>query len=266
MKITNNKKRNLFRGKRKSMRNPVRFMELDLLRGFALFLMIFGHFLWDLDYFNLVPMNNGIYSSLQKLVAPMFFTIVGMSILVSRRKKDLSAEEEKQYNLKQIMRGLKIFNLGMALTIITIIAIPDKPVYFGVLHCIGLIILSIPFLKFRKYNAIFAGVFIALGMILGQYHIQNPSILHLAAGIHQSNLWMTTVDYFPLFPWMGLSLMGIAIADCMYDGNVRKFKMPDISKYRPAKFFSWMGKHSLEIYLLHQPVIAGTLYIFMKTF
>ncbi len=245
--------------------NPKRFIELDLFRGLAIILMIFGHILWDLDYFGLMSINNSLYSGLQRIVPPLFFTIVGISIIVSRKKKQLPSAKEKQYNINLLIRGLKIFNLGMILTIITMIAIPDRPVYFGVLHCIGLsIILCVPFLKLRFYNLIIAISMIIAGLLIGQFTIQNPTIFHLIFGLHESDIWSHTVDYFPLLPWMGATLFGMTIGDYLYCGNKRRFKMPDLSRYRPAKIFSWFGQHSLEIYLLHQPVIAGFMYVFAK--
>ena len=75
-----------------------RFIELDLLRGFALIIMILGHILWDLDYFNLIPMNSTIYALLQKIVPPLFFILVGMSIIAGKKKKQLTPDEEKKYN------------------------------------------------------------------------------------------------------------------------------------------------------------------------
>jgi len=72
-----------------------------------------------------------------------------------------------------------------------------------------------------------------------------------------------TIDYFPLLPWLGVCLLGIALGDIMYKDNKRRFPLPDLSKYRPSKLFSWLGQHSLAIYLLHQPVIAGVLFLFL---
>jgi uncharacterized membrane protein len=252
---------------RKTKHNCKRLIEIDLLRGLAILFMIFGHILWDLDYFGVIPMNNIIYSILQKTIPPLFFILVGMSLIVSRKKKTLTPEEEKKYHEKLIIRGLKIFNLGMFLTIFSLVFFPEKPVFFGVLHCIGLsIILSVPFLKHRTYSILFATIIIALWALISQIHIQNPNIIQLALGLHQSNIWTHTVDYFPLIPWFGVTLMGITIGNVLYNGNKRKFRMPDLSKYRPAKVISWIGQHSLEIYLIHQPLIAGLMFLFVKTF
>jgi len=242
-----------------------RFIELDMLRGIAIILMIFGHIFWDLDYFGLMPINSGIYSILQITVPPTFFLLVGISLVVSKKRiENITLKDEKSYYKRLIFRGLKIFGLGMILTIITLFFIPEKPVFFGVLHCIGLsVILSAPFLKYRKYNLLFAIMILFASLVVAEYNLENPTIFHLAIGIHQTNVWSYTVDYFPLLPWFGVCLLGVIIGDILYSGNERKFRMPDLSRYRPAKIFQWCGQHSLMIYLIHQPVIAGALSIFM---
>ena len=124
-----------------------RFIEIDFLRGFAIIFMVFLHFMWDLDYFGLVPLNQDIYQ-LQKIVPSIFFILVGVCLAVTYNRSI-----KKQYNDKKnyshfIVRGLKILGLGIVISIGTMIFIPDRPIFFGVLHCIGLsIILTVPFLK-----------------------------------------------------------------------------------------------------------------------
>jgi uncharacterized membrane protein len=242
-----------------------RFVELDILRGLAIILMVFGHILWDLDHFGVVPMNSGIYSFLQKTVPPLFFLLVGISLIVSKKRaENRMLKDEKAYYKHLVIRGLKIFSLGMILTIMSLIFIPDRPVFFGVLHCIGLsVVLSAPLLKYRKYALPFAMLFIFAGTIIAQYPVENPTIFHLTVGFRPTDIWTYTVDYFPLLPWFGISLLGIVIGDFLYCGNKRRFRMPDLSKYRPAKLFQWAGQHSLGIYLFHQPIIAGALSVFM---
>ena len=245
---------------------PQRFIEIDMLRGFAIILMIFGHILWDLDYFGLVPINNGIYSALQRSVQPMFFLLVGISLIVSKKKiENMRIKDKNQYYKRLIFRGIKILGLGMILTIISLIFVPDKPIYFGVLHCIGLsVILSAPFLKYRKYNLIITILILFASLFVVEYNLENPTIFHLILGFHQTNIWSYTVDYFPIFPWFGICLLGIIIGDYLYSGNKRKFRMPDLSKYRSIKIFQWCGQHSLIIYLVHQPIIAGALALLLK--
>ncbi len=241
-----------------------RFIEIDMLRGLALLLMIFGHILWDLDYFGMVPMNNTIYTILQRIVPPLFFLLVGMSLIVSKKKiEDKSIDAQNRYYQNLILRGLKIFSLGMIITTGTLIFIPEKVVLFGVLHCIGLsIVISVPFLKYRNYNLLFAIIILFAGSFFAHFHVEAPTYAHLMIGIHQVDLWSYTLDYFPLIPWFGFCLMGVVIGDWLYSGNERRFRIPDLSKYRPAKLIQWFGRHSLIIYLIHQPIIAGALTLY----
>ena len=238
-----------------------RFIEIDMLRGLAIILMIFGHIIWDLDYFGLIPINNLIYSFLQKTVPPLFFLLVGIGLIVSKKKIDnISFKGEKEYYKRIFVRGLKVFILGMVLTIFSFIFIAGKPVFFGVLHCIGLsIIISVPFLKYKKFTLLFGIFLIFSGLFASQFNFENPTMFHLVIGLHQADVWRYTVDYFPLLPWFGVTLLGIAIGDFLYIGDKRRFRIPDISRYRPAKLFQWAGQHSLGLYLIHQPIIAGTL-------
>lgn len=243
-----------------------RFIELDMLRGFAIIIMIFLHLLWDLDYFGLVPLNKQIYK-IQPAIPVIFFLLVGMCMIVSRnRKNHLSDSEQKKYDLHLIIRGLKIFGLGMVLTVVTMIFIPDRPIFFGVLHCIGLcIILSTVFLKIKPtYNLISSAIIILLSYITARCPIENPNLIHLAIGFHQSNIGQYTIDYFPLIPWLGVCTLGIAMGSWLYKDNKRRFRMPDLSKYTPVKLFSWLGKHSLGIYLAHQPIIAGLIFMYLR--
>jgi uncharacterized membrane protein len=251
---------------KKKKHSSKRFIEIDIIRGLAIVLMVFGHILWDLDYFGVFPINSSIYSSLQNFVPQLFFLIVGIGIIVSYKRKSLDHAQEKKYFKHLIFRGFKVFSLGLVLSVFSLIFMPSTPVIFGVLHCIGLsIILSVPFLMLKKYNLIFASILLIIGFWFSQIYVQNPTILHLIIGLHPAEVWTFTVDYFPILPWFGIVVLGIAIGDFLYCGDKRRFKFPELDKYKPAKLISWIGQHSLGIYLLHQPIIAGFMYFFVRS-
>jgi len=239
-----------------------RFIELDIVRGFAISLMVFLHILWDLNYFGILPLNKTIYKV--NVVCPaLFFLLLGVCLAVSTNKSDLNLRKIKHL----IHRGVWILTLGMILTVITLLLLPERPILFGVLHCIGFsVILAIPILKIKlnPIPTIILGFFIvAAGLLLKTITFNNPTYLHLSIGLHEANIWSNTIDYFPLMPWFGLCLIGIAIGNILYKDHKRQFSIPDLSQYKPASLFSWMGQHSLIIYLIHQPIIAGILSIYL---
>jgi uncharacterized membrane protein len=234
-----------------------RFIELDILRGFAILFMIILHLFWDLDYFGILPLNQNCYS-LNIIVPVIFFLLVGICQSVNNNK--YRSQPRKMY-FRTLQRGLWILNLGMLFTLLTAVFLPEKPILFGVLHCIGCcIILSTLLLRYTSTNVILATLFIVSGLALGLFWTtENPTMFELAAGIHESNVGAHTIDYFPILPWFGVCLLGITLGNILYKDNKRRFPLPDLSQHKPTKIFSWLGKHSLAIYLIHQPLIAGCL-------
>jgi uncharacterized membrane protein len=71
----------------------------------------------------------------------------------------------------------------------------------------------------------------------------------------------SSLDFFPLLPWFGLVLMGISLGDTFYKENVRRYALSDLSGNLIVGVFCRAGRHSLAIYLLHQPFIVGVLYL-----
>ena len=238
-----------------------RFWEIDLLRGIAILMMIIFHLFYDLNYFNVckVELYSGFSLIFVYLIGTMFFLLVGISLALSysRTKNNLT---KKNLQLKYLKRGAGIFCLGLLVTLATWIYLGGKGfVVFGVLHCIGLsIIFAYPFLRFRYQNLILGIALISAGIILKNLTFDFNWLLWL--GFTPSNFY--TVDYYPLLPWFGVVLIGIFVGKSLYQNNVRKFKLEDRSQFIVVRFTCFLGRHALIIYLLHQPIIIGLLYLF----
>lgn len=237
-----------------------RFWEIDALRGIAILMMIAYHVLFDLVYFGLTSTDLNALPVLVFLypISTLFLLLVGVSLTLSynRVKQMLTTS---QLRLKYIKRGSSIFGLGLLITLVTWVYPHNGYIVFGVLHCIGLsILLGYLFIQSR-FSALPAGVVcIGIGIFLKVFiTVDYPWLLWL--GVVPRSFY--TLDYFPLFPWFGVVLLGIFLGNSMYQDNIRKFKIKDVSQFIAVRLLCFLGKHSLIIYLLHQLIIVGILYL-----
>ncbi len=69
------------------------------------------------------------------------------------------------------------------------------------------------------------------------------------------------LDYFPILPWFGLVLVGIFLGNTLYRDYKRRFPIKDVSNHPISRAFIFLGRNSLIIYLLHQPILIAVLYL-----
>ncbi len=185
-----------------------------------------------------------------RFIASMFLFIVGVSLILSYSK--VKKESKKSVILKYLKRGLKIFSLGLLITAVTWAFFPNDFIIFGILHLIGIsIILVIPLLKFKRLNLILGLITISLGFFLEQFRFGFDWLLWL--GFIPNNFY--TFDYFPILPWFGVILLGLFFGNLLYPNGKRSFKIKDISNFFITKFLAFLGRNSLIIYLVHQPLL-----------
>lgn len=233
-----------------------RFWEIDALRGMAIIMMVTFHVLYDLDYFGFVPVavHSGFWRSFALVTASTFVFLVGVSLSIShaRARRRL---EGFPLSLKYLRRGAGIFLLGMLITAVTYLFLGDGYVVFGILHLIGLSIIIAPVFLPHPRGCLIGGILvIAAGLLISG--IEGPIWLAWL-GIHPAGFY--SVDYEPLFPWFGLVLLGIVTGGALYPGGKRRFLFADI-RNPFSDGLSYLGRHSLLIYVLHQPVILALLF------
>ncbi|MBI5679499.1 MAG: DUF1624 domain-containing protein [Methanobacterium sp.] len=239
-----------------------RFWEVDSLRGLAIIMMVTFHLIFDLNYFGVYSFDlySGFLFWFQKITAFIFIFLVGVSLSLSYSRTTILNDYKVPKNLflKYLKRGLKIFFYGLLITLITWIFVKQEFIIFGILHLIGIaIILEYPFLK-HKYVNLFAGlIFIAAGIYLTGFRFDFYGLLWL--GFIPNN-W-GTLDYFPLLPWLGVVSLGIFAGKMIYKDYIRQFKLPDLSNYQIITLFEFLGRNSLVIYLIHQPILILLLYL-----
>lgn len=235
---------------------PERFPEIDFARGIAVVMMVVFHIAFDFYYLRIVaiPANSLPWRVLAMSTAGLFLFLVGVSLSISAvyARKKLSRNE---FILKYVKRGAGIFSIGIGITLVTWIILPGSFILFGILHLIGLAIALSPLYTGYSWQNLIAGsVIILLGPVVSA--MRGAGWL-LWLGIHPPAFY--SIDYTPVVPWLGVVLTGVYFGTFFYPGGIRRWHpvMPKILD-KPLGF---LGRHSLAIYLVHQPIILGILFV-----
>lgn len=238
-----------------------RFWEVDAMRGFALGLMLV--FNWSfalrfLDIVDLVSRENWVYWwAFPRFIGFLFVFIVGVSLTLSvNRLRHRRQESWRWISLRKYpRRGLWIFALGLGITAVTFLLYPDRYIYFGVLHLIGVsILLSVPFLT-RAWESLLAGVAIIVASVwVGTIPVDSRLL-----GAIGFDAQVPALDYFPLFPWTGVVLLGIWTGHVLFPDGHRRISVPPVDGSRTwagmAKLMQFLGQRTLILYLGHQPAL-----------
>jgi uncharacterized membrane protein len=227
-----------------------RYWEIDLFRGIAVLMMVIFHTVFDLSFFSILPLNvsTGFWRSFAVLTAFIFIFLVGTSLNISRYR--IIARSGRASYILYLKRGVTILGLGVLITAVTFLAIGEGFIIFGVLHCIGASILIAPLFFGRPRTGSIAAVLILVaGFLVAGI---SGSVWFAWLGIHPPYFY--TLDYFPLLPWLGVVLLGLTAGTYLYPQGKRAFPLSDQSP-ECTGLICWMGRHSLILYLVHQPVI-----------
>ena len=229
--------------------NKDRFWEVDCIRGSTIIFMIMYNYSFTLSYLNIYTVNGGFFYwyIFPRLIAATFILVSGLSLTLFHSRIQNKTESKTTICL----RGLKIFSLGLLITIITFGTFPEEFIIFGILHLIGFSIIFGQFLLKYTRLTLFAGsLLIAIGGYLQNFRVGFPWLSWL--GFIPKHF--VTLDYFPVIPWFGVYLVGITLGTLLYPNGQRTWKITDYANSFIVKILSFLGKHSLLIYLLHQPL------------
>lgn len=227
-----------------------RFWEIDSLRGIAIIMMIISNFVTDLNYFDVFEVDvGGFWWYFAYVTASIFILLVGVSLTLSYSRAKLQGNVNYK---KYLRRGLKIFSWGLIISMVTWAFMGNGFVVFGVLHLIGIsIVLAYPLLRFKYLNLLTGVAIILAGIYLQGFAFGFLWLLWLGfipAGFY-------SIDYFPILPWFGLVLIGLFAGNISYKNYKRGFRIPDFSGFSPVRSLCFLGRHSLLIYLIHQPLL-----------
>ena len=232
-----------------------RYNVLDGIRGMTLISMILYHAVWDLVFIfgqNWKWYQGDVGYVWQQSICWIFILLSGFCWSLGKRKWK---------------RGLLIFTGGLIITEVTVLFMPENQVIFGVLTLIGSCTFIMILLEklLRKCNSL-AGIVVGIGLFIifrnvndgylgfeGWNIVKLPRILYsnlvtTYLGFPKSGFYST--DYFAIIPWIFLYITGYFL--------YRIFEEKSMMKWMEGKVLypvEWLGRHSFEIYMLHQPVL-----------
>ncbi|GIV76396.1 DUF1624 domain-containing protein [Litorilinea aerophila] len=231
-----------------------RFWEIDALRGVAIIMMVIFHLMWDLWFFRVLPdlvLYAGFWKYFQRVTANLFILLVGVSLTISYRRASRGGGGGPGLFQKFLRRGMRIFAWGMVISLV-VAALGIGQVHFGILHLIGFsVAAAYPFLERRWLNLALWALFNVAGYVLLSVRVSFPWLVWLGVEPYGYG----AVDYFPIVPWFGVVLLGIFVGNTFYTGRGRQLPLPEWGGSLPVRWLSFLGRHSLTIYLLHQPAL-----------
>ena len=234
----------------------LRIYLLDILRGFSVLAMILYHFLWDLGYFNFIElevMTRGLPLLFAQSVGASFLIISG----ISSRLLYLSDKFITKF-FKRL--GILIF-ICTLITSVTFFFDKNSYIFFGILHLLATCSVFGLLLSVVRNNFVLFSFFI-LSLLISWSEI-TFNLPNYLSWIGFNEEVPTTNDFYPLFPWVTFYLFGVWIFQPVssYLGKYTKDPINDNSVYR---FLEFLGRNSLTVYILHQPVFFSLFFIFIQ--
>lgn len=228
-----------------------RIWELDAFRGICILGMVVVHLVYDLvDLYGIVAWDYPAWFAFVKDWGGVLFLLLsGICVTLGSRS---------------VRRGLIVFGCGMICTVVTtgmyLLHFTGKSIiiYFGVLHCLGLCMLLWPLVRKSPtwFLAALGVLLTAAGFLIKGVRVDFPWLIPL--GVLYPGF--ISSDYFPLLPNLGYFLLGAVIGRTAYKGRQTLF--PNLNSRNPVlRFLQFCGRHSLWIYLLHQPVLSGICFL-----
>ena len=235
---------------------PTRLGEVDLARSIALLGMVIFHFVRDLELFGYLAPGftlEGIWPIFARAVAGSFVFLAGVSLVLAHGQG---------IRWRAFLRHIAVISGAAALiTGVTLAAMPDAFIFYGILHSIAVsCIAGLLFLQLPVPVILAMAVMVAiLPSFFRSGEFDSPWLVWtgLAENVPRS------LDFEPFFPWFAPFLAGMAIARVLEAKGVwpRLRRAPLID---PNSWAAIPGRHSLMIYLAHQPILLGLIWVYTK--
>jgi uncharacterized membrane protein len=234
-----------------------RIVAVDLARSAALLGMAVFHFTWDLELFGHIPPGTtleGGWAVFARLVAGSFLFLAGVSLVLAHGDG---------IRWRGFLRRLAmVAGAAAAITAATFLAMREAFIFFGILHAIAVAsCLGLLFLRAPVWLTIAAAAAVWVLPDLARAPAFDPRWLAWT-GLAQTP--PRSFDLVPVAPWFAATLLGIAAARAGEAAGLWTRLRAAAPAGPVLSALAWPGRHSLAVYLLHQPVLIGLLWLFSR--
>lgn len=237
--------------------NDSRFESVDALRGLAMLWMTLFHFVFDLNHFGLVKQDfyrDPVWTWQRTLIVSLFLLCAGAGQALALAQGQNWPRFWRRWG--QVAACALLVTLGSKWMF------PNSFIYFGVLHGIALMLIVVRLTATWGGWLWFLGLLAIASKFIAEYALQTGIGAPFAASMNSPTWnwigWISmkpvTEDYAPLFPWLGVMWWGVAATQWLLAHQSQAIK-----RAVKARMLVWLGRHSLSYYMLHQPVLLGTL-------
>ena len=222
---------------------------IDVARTVALVAMAVFHLVFDLELFGWLEPGttvSGGWAVFARLVAGSFLFLSGVSLVLAH---------EGAIRWPGVWRRLaKLVAAAALVTGATYVAFPQAFVFFGILHSIALCSL-IGLALIRLPGVVLLTLAVAVVVVDRTVALEALNSRWLAwTGLHSVNPW--AVDFVPVLPWLGAVLAGMGAAKLAGAAGLWE-RVRGVQAGPWLRRLAWPGRHSLIVYLVHQPVLIG---------
>lgn len=212
--------------------------------------MIAFHIVFDLQMFGHLPYGTTatpVFYWHARIVAGSFLFLAGVSLWLAHGQTLRWPAFWR--------RWIKLAAAAALVSTVTYAAFPDYFVYFGILHSIAAAsLIGLGFLRLpATLVAVTGAAIMAASYVLPSPAFNAPVLRFLGLATEPA----MTLDFEPLFPWVGPFLLGLAAAKAAT--RLRWLSLLDLPDSPANRLMAWPGQHSMLIYLVHQPLLIGAL-------
>jgi len=234
-----------------------RFAGIDALRGFAVAQMIVYHFIYDLNFYRWLHQamtRDLLWVGWRTAIVTQFLLLVGVSLVLRHAFKPLWSDFWRRW--VQIAAAALLVSAGSWWLF------RDRFIFFGILHYVAVALILVRLaLPLGRFNIVLGLVLLAVGFLFANAFFDAHEVTWIGFATRKP----ATEDYVPIFPWIGVTLIGAGLGAWWQRSRFAIAPALQRANGAPPRLLVFLGTWALTIYLVHQPILLGILWLVKKT-